>query len=212
MMARTSAQRGPLRVVRHTDDPAERTQPTTPSEEILRLVRQGAPGAREAFCARYLGPLRRWASGRLPPSIRAGGDTDDLVQDTLIRALGQVSSFEYRGPGAVVSYLRQAVKNAICDAVRRAQRRGPHVALREADPDPNDGPLQQVLGLELIERYERALSELDEDDRGLIIARVEHDLGYAQIAEEYGRPSAEAARKAVSRALLRLAERLRDDG
>jgi DNA-directed RNA polymerase specialized sigma24 family protein len=59
-----------------------------------------------------------------------------------------------------------------------------------------------------VERYEAALARLSDVDRELIVASVE--LGYtpAQVAEATGRASAEAARKAARRALLKLAEEM----
>ena len=56
-----------------------------------------------------------------------------------------------------------------------------------------------------MERYERALSTLKSDERNAIIARVEMGYTYEEMAQELGKPSAEAARKAAQRALVRLA-------
>jgi DNA-directed RNA polymerase specialized sigma24 family protein len=44
--------------------------------------------------------------------------------------------------------------------------------------------------------------------REAIIGRVELGLSYAELAAAMGRPSADAARMAVGRALLKLAKRL----
>ena len=49
---------------------------------------------------RYLPRLSRWASGRLPRWARDLSDTDDLVQDTLIRSVANLGHFEARGEGA----------------------------------------------------------------------------------------------------------------
>ena len=46
-------------------------------------------------------------------------------------------------------------------------------------------------------------------DREAIIGRVELGLSYQELAEALGKPSAEAARKAAERALLRLAEEMK---
>jgi DNA-directed RNA polymerase specialized sigma24 family protein len=64
----------------------------------------------------------------------------------------------------------------------------------------------------MAERYERALSRLSPQEQELIIARVEMDCSYEDLAESLGKPTADAARKAAKRALVRLAEEMgRDD-
>ena len=55
----------------------------------------------------------------------------------------------------------------------------------------------------------RALAELGDDERALVVARVELGYSYEQIAVALDKPSADAARMAVGRALVKLAERMR---
>jgi DNA-directed RNA polymerase specialized sigma24 family protein len=57
----------------------------------------------------------------------------------------------------------------------------------------------------LHDRYEAALAELSEQDRSMVVGRVEFGLPWRDIAELGGKPSEDAARMAVSRALVRLA-------
>jgi RNA polymerase sigma-70 factor (ECF subfamily) len=56
------------------------------------------------------------------------------------------------------------------------------------------------------------LSRLRPDDREVVIARVEMDMSYEEIAQLLGKPSADAARMAVHRALLRLAVEMKRGG
>jgi RNA polymerase sigma-70 factor (ECF subfamily) len=70
-------------------------------------------------------------------------------------------------------------------------------------------PLEQAIGREGVERYERALQQLSAGDREAIVGRLELGYSYEELAETLGKPSAEAARKAAQRALLKLAEELR---
>jgi len=67
-------------------------------------------------------------------------------------------------------------------------------------------PLATLIGRESLARYEAALARLSESDRELVVARIEMDCTYDEIAELQSKPSADAARMAVKRALLRLAE------
>jgi RNA polymerase sigma-70 factor (ECF subfamily) len=73
-------------------------------------------------------------------------------------------------------------------------------------------PLEEAIGAEAVARYEAALSRLRPDDREVVIARVEMDMSYEEIAQLLGKPSADAARMAVHRALLRLAEEMKRGG
>ena len=61
-----------------------------------------------------------------------------------------------------------------------------------------------AIGQESLERYEAALKTLREVDREAIIARVELQQSYDEIAIALGKPSADAARMAVVRALKNL--------
>ena len=62
---------------------------------------------------------------------------------------------------------------------------------------------------EQLDRYDAALARLSEQERALIVARVEVGLTYEEMAEALGKPSWNAARMATARALLRLAEELK---
>ena len=181
--------------------------PLAPEEtsRLLERARAGDAEAREALFARYLEPLRKWASGRLPRWARDARDTQDLVQETLLRTVRNLDKFEYRHEGALQAYLRQALMNSIRYELRRFDRRGPAAAVDSGVPADAPSPLELAIGSEDSARYEAALARLKPDDREAIIARVEMGYSYEHLAVALGKPSAEAARKAARRAVLRLA-------
>jgi DNA-directed RNA polymerase specialized sigma24 family protein len=72
-------------------------------------------------------------------------------------------------------------------------------------------PLARLLSREQEERLHRAIGRLRAEDRELVIARLDLGYNYSQIALATGRASADAARMAVHRALLRLAEEMGAD-
>jgi RNA polymerase sigma-70 factor (ECF subfamily) len=181
----------------------------TSSLALLEQVRGGDAQALNRLLQRYLPRLSRWASGRLPKWARDMSDTDDLVQDTLARSLSNLSRFRPHGEGALQAYLRRAVINRIKDEIRRRGRQPELTALESAVVSDAQSPLEIAIGSELMARYDRALERLPEEDKEAIIARIELGCSYAEIADALGRPSADAARMAVSRALVRLAEELR---
>lgn len=178
--------------------------------DLLRRAQLGDHEALNELFRRHLGPLRRWARGRLPRWTRDLRDTEDLVQDTLAQTLRHVQDFEPRHEGALQAYLRQALVNRVRDEVRRAHRRPAAAGIEagEGFVDRATSPLDEAIGHEAVERYEAALERLRPEERELIIARVEMQQSYQQIAATHGKPSADAARMAVTRALLRLAEEM----
>lgn len=180
------------------------------SFELLALVRAGDDDALDRLLARHLPRLRRWASGRLPGWARDRGDTDDLVQETVVQTLRRIGTFEPNREGALQAYLRQAVLNGIRDAIRRAGRRPAAMPLDEEMEGHDLSPLEQAIGGEALERYEAALAALKPLEREAIIGRIELGYDYVELATALGKPSGEAARVAVRRALLSLAEAMRD--
>ncbi len=173
---------------------------------LLRLAKDGDPRAREQLLARYIPRLRHWASGRLPMYARSLLDTADLVQGTLLRVLEGLDRLEVRGPGGFQAYVRQAVLNRIRDEVRWAARRPGPDGVPETLPDAAPSPLENAIGADVLERYERALASLEEDDRELLHLRIELGFDYQEITTMTGGPSRDAVRMAIQRALARLAE------
>ncbi len=178
---------------------------------LLERIRAGDVAAREQLIARYLPILRGWAHGRLPMNARGLADTDDVVQITLVRALNQLSGFEYRREGALLSYLRQGVLNAIRQEIRRSRRRPPGDGIDESVADFTPSAIEQAVGRETLERYEAAMMELTPDQREAAMLRLEFGMSYPEIAEAMGKTTANAARMLVVRALVGLAERLGND-
>jgi len=172
---------------------------------LIEQIRAGDKSALDRLLRRFLPLLTRWASGRLPRGARDLSDTEDLVQETIISALRHIDHIEIRGEGALQAYLRRAVLNRIRDELRRHGRRGLVETLDENVRAKEDSPLEIAIGNEALERYEAALSRLSAGDREAVIARIELGQTYAEIASALGKPSTEAARMAVNRALARLA-------
>ena len=171
---------------------------------LLERARAGDTAAVDALFARYLPRLRRWASGRLPRWARDLSDTQDLVQETLLQTFKRVETFDARGEGAFQAYLRQAVLNRVRSELRRFRRRPEATDLDSQQVGDSPSPLEDAIGREALEHYEAALAELRPEERELVIARIELGYDYDELAESFGRPSSDAARKAVQRAVARL--------
>jgi len=188
----------------------DESRPLSSTLDLLERTRQGDQDALNELFRRNHGPLRRWARGRLPRWTRDLRDTEDLVQETLAQTLKHLDSFEHRHEGALQSYMRQALINRVRDEVRRVNRYPAVGALDDADQQAVQAasPLEEAIGREALQRYESALARLRPEERQLIQARVEMQQSYQQIAMAHGKSTADAARMAVSRALVRLAEEM----
>jgi RNA polymerase sigma-70 factor (ECF subfamily) len=179
------------------------------TSELIQRVRQGDKDSLERLIRRHVEPLRRYASGRLPRWARDMADTDDLVQDTLLRTFSRMDAFEDRGVGALQAYLRQAVINRLRDELRRKGRAPVMVDAADAELTAEDSPLEDAIGREAAARYVAALARLEPEEREIIIGRVEMEYSFAELADILNKPTADAARKAAKRALIRLAEMMK---
>jgi RNA polymerase sigma-70 factor (ECF subfamily) len=200
----------------HQADARPKTvEPGTPKPlettfELLDRVRRGDRDALDRLFERCLPALRRWARGRLPVAARGALDTQDLVQDTIVNALRRLDQFESRHEGALQAYLRQAVLNRIRDEARKYSRRPSATELTDSQPADAASPLDIAIGRQGVERYEAALQKLRPADREAIVGRLELQYDYKELAVVLGKPNANAARVAVTRALARLMEQFDD--
>ena len=176
---------------------------------LLERARAGDTDALETLIARYLPRLQRWAHGRLPAWARDLAETQDLVQETLFQAFKRIDRFEVRREGALQAYLRQALLNRIRSEIRRVGRRPPATELDSQAEDLAPSPLDRAIGGEAVDRYEEALSRLRPEEREAIVGRIELGLTHEELAEALDKPTANAARMAVERALIRLAKEMR---
>ncbi len=177
---------------------------------LLDRARHGDERAVNTLFRRHGHWLRRWARGRLPQWARAIHDTADVVQDALLQTIRHIDRFEDRGKGALKAYLRQAVDNRIRDVMRSVGRR-PVDALDDAAldlPSPDPSPFDAAASAERDRKYKAALGTLTDEDRQLVVGRLELGYNYDQLALISGRPTPEAARLAVRRAVIKLAEQM----
>lgn len=188
----------------HTDSSDASSRP------LLASAVRGDATALERLVGRHLPRLRRWAHGRLPRWARTLADTSDVVQDALLHTIRRLDAFEPRGRQALAAYLREAVRNRICDEHRRFSCRGARLALTEHLVDPRPSPFDDATAAEASARYRAALACLSAPDRELIVGHVELEYSHDQLGCMTGR-SRNAARMALQRAIGRLAEQMRRD-
>jgi RNA polymerase sigma-70 factor (ECF subfamily) len=156
--------------------------------DLLARVRQGDSAAVAQLMERSIPPLRRWARGRIPRTARNFADTQDIVQEAFVRVLPSLATAKVSHPGALQTLLREAV--------------AAHIDHLTVDPSPS--PVERVVGREGLQRYEAALQRLSPADREAIVARIELQQSYEEVAIALDLTDAEAARALVKGALARL--------
>ncbi len=179
--------------------------------DLLARARAGDDDALDQLFARHIPLLRRWASGRLPRWARDIADTPDLVQDTALQTFRNLEGFEPRGDGALQAYLRQALVNRVRNELRRHATRPAATHLATSEPADAPSPFEAAVAAETSARYEAGLASLSPDERDAVVSRIEFGLSYAEVAEAIGKPSADAARMYVARAIVKLARLMDHD-
>ena len=119
--------------------------------------------------------LRRYARAL----TRDAESADDLVQDTLVRALRSQHLFH---GGEIRNWLYTILTNLNRNRLRSLARRPPLIAIGENDAPDMAGPEAGSRDIE------RALSSLVEDQRSALLLVVLEGLTYREVAEVQGVP------------------------
>jgi RNA polymerase sigma-70 factor (ECF subfamily) len=158
----------------------------------------------------YAAPLSRLAQGLLPARVRSMTDAQDVVQDVLASTARQLPHLDCPDDRALFAYMRRAVRHRVVDEIRRAARRPLPTMLLEDCPATGPSPLDAAIRSQNERRVRVALGHLRGRDRRAVVLRLWHARSYQEIAVRMGMPTANAARVAIRRALVRLNEVLDD--
>ena len=133
-------------------------------------------------------------------------DTEDLTQETFLRALKRYATFQ---PGTRLrAWLLRIAANAYFDLRRRRQRS----PIKPLEHDPVVEPKSPDYALETAEQaalVRAALEELSDLTRMVFHLRVQEDLSFKEIAELAG-TTEQAARWHMHQARMRLLKRLEE--
>jgi DNA-directed RNA polymerase specialized sigma24 family protein len=160
-----------------------------------------------ALSDRFGLPLERWSFGRTPVWARGALDPRDLVQRTLVDVAHLLDDAQLPIEEGILSRIRQALCDRILEGVRVAGN-GVSSGATSVDQSSRGGRLHAPLGEELTAQYEAGLRRLTPLDREAVIARAELGLPWSELTRLLDKPGVDAARMAVSRALVRLAREM----
>jgi RNA polymerase sigma-70 factor (ECF subfamily) len=162
--------------------------------ERLAAIRRGDPDAFEAVAREHAPALYRMA-------LRLTGrreDAEDLVQETLVRALPRLRRFE--GRAKLSTYLFRALSNLWKNRLRSKQRSrlvewfGSRRGDEDGAPAALDPPDPTPLAVERLESEDRAaevrqaVSRLEPTRRLTLLLREVEEMSYEEIAEVTGVP------------------------
>jgi RNA polymerase sigma-70 factor (ECF subfamily) len=188
-------------------------------EQWIRAAREGCPEALGRLletCRRYLLLV---ANQELAAALRPKVAPSDLVQDTLLEAGRDFPRFRGATEEELLGWLRKILHNNLANVRRHfeAEKRLVDREVPLADVGSGDllasilqqmeTPSRQAAARERDEQLERALQQLPEHYRGILLLHAAEGLTFVQIAERLG-GSADAARKLWGRAVEELARLL----
>jgi DNA-directed RNA polymerase specialized sigma24 family protein len=126
---------------------------------------------------------------------------ENLVAKTLHRSLDD-SERQRLSPLCFQNHLRRKILDGLEDELRlcKPPTRGP--------VHPRSSSLEKAIGRRSYDRYESALRKLSDEDREVVIARIELNFPHSKVAEVLGKSGPEEAREAIIQALLRLAKEM----
>jgi RNA polymerase sigma-70 factor (ECF subfamily) len=191
----------------------------TSTQALLQRVHAGDEAALNELYNRYAMRVLAAVRARLGAELRGKLESWDVVQDALLASLKNVQSFEQTSEGAFLNWLAKVVENRIRDQLDyfRAEKRDhrlekPLAGPRSADslvpldiPEkrPVPTPSQFLVLTEDLTRLEKAMDQLPEESRELIVAVKIEGRSYHELAQTLGK-SSDAVRMQVNRALLAL--------
>jgi RNA polymerase sigma-70 factor (ECF subfamily) len=194
------------------------------TQRLLDEVRSGDGAAFDRLFALHRPALRRFVALRFDPHVRARLDPSDVVQETQMEAYRRMGDFLERQPMPFHVWLRKTafdrllkLRRTHVEAARRSVERElgwpDESSLLLARPflDPGPAPDDRLARAELARQVNRALAELTETEREILLMRNVEEMPYREIGCILDLDPA-AARKRYGRALLRLRAVLLDAG
>jgi RNA polymerase sigma-70 factor (ECF subfamily) len=203
---------------------ADATPDSSETRNLLQQVRAGDRQAFEELFTRHLAEVRQFVEARMDAKVRARLDPSDIVQETQMEVFRRLGDYLDRQPMPFRIWLRKtayerllmarrqhldAQQRAVCREAPRANRSSQLLANRLVSPGTT--PSQKLQRAELVRRVRRALEQMADADREILLMRNFDELSYEEVGFILEIEPA-AARKRHGRALLRLHKLLAETG
>jgi RNA polymerase sigma-70 factor (ECF subfamily) len=141
--------------------------------------------------------------------LRDDAAADEGTQETFVRAHQRLSTLEQ--PAALSGWLLGIARMVFLEQLRKKRRDGPASANNDDSApiqiDRAPGPEAALLTGEADRMLDGALQTLSEERRAALLMRIDHELGYGEIAAAMGWPL-QKVKNEIHRARLQLREQL----
>jgi RNA polymerase sigma-70 factor (ECF subfamily) len=177
----------------------------TSDEELARRAAAGDRDAAAEIVRRYQSPVLGLCTNLVGPA-----DAEDLAQDALVRVLTRLDRFS--GGSALGTWIYRLTTN-LCLSHLRRRKRNPVRTIPDPQHASQNREPGRVPGVQTGEtrlRVQRALLDLPDDQRAILVLRDARGLGYEQLAEVLEIPLG-TVRSRLFRARRALADRLEHD-
>ena len=185
-------------------------QPAPPREldELsLRRAQRGEGSGFRALVERYHRPVWELAV-RMLAGTALGHRAEDLVQETFVRVHRALPGFDPRGPARLSTWILTIASRLLLNELRTAPRAAASVSIDEAIEVPGGAdPARLAVARQRASVVARAVAELPENARAVVVLREYHDLDYAEIATAL-EIDVGTVKSRLSRARAQLRERL----
>jgi RNA polymerase sigma-70 factor (ECF subfamily) len=139
--------------------------------------------------------------------LRDDAGADEGTQETFVRAHRRLGTLEQTGK--LQGWLFGIARMVFLEQIRRKRRESPmpepaeHFSRTDCGPSPE----AMLLSAESDRMLDGALADLDDERRSALLMRIDHGLGYGEIAEAMGW-SLQKVKNEIHRARLQLRARL----
>lgn len=175
------------------------TEPAPPP--LLPRVATGDGAAVRECLARYGGLVLALARRFLGNAT----DAEDVTQDVFVELWKHAGRFD-PACASEPTFVTMITRRRLIDHKRRAGRRPAPEPLPEAVPErTGPSPFNEIDGRDDVARARRALGDLKDDQRNVILLAVEDGLTHEQIAERTGLPVG-TVKTHIRRGLMRVRE------
>jgi len=164
----------------------------TPDAELIQRVLQGDGNAYRPLVERYQNRIHAMVHGM----VRDAEEARDITQNAFIKAYQSLDTF--RIESSFYTWLYRIAMNLAIDHCRRGKRRKTTAydeAVAARDDDGNllelhhtESPQRALSRKQLHERIFRALDELTDEQREVVLLREVEGLSYKEIADSMGIP------------------------
>lgn len=186
-------------------------------QQDFDLVREAKNGSQEALnrlFALYGHRLLALIRIRMGPSLRRQLESQDLLQQTLLKAFERFDQFDGAGETTLMGWFGAIARNEIRDQAKYLHRGGrdvkravPLEAALDAMVEPVRTEISRIHLLAEAQRLEQAIEGLEDKHREVLLLRRFEELTFPQIGK-YLDKSPDACRMLYSRAMAALTFKL----